>query len=118
MAKVIPFPQTPKKMTQLVDEILDSRLTHRDPEVLQCLKKELKGLVEQYFTGEEFAATLILPADLNSVQFQTIEQNFQKIFQEHNEQMIRKTNALFLDLCLTRMTVCELQQQNKPSQDN
>lgn len=111
MAKIIPFPQAPKKLSQIVDDILDTRLSHRDPAVLRCLKKELRGLVEKFFTSEEFAATLVLPPDLSEEQFRMIEKNFRQIFQDHNDKLVRRTNALFLELCLSRMTICELEQQ-------
>ncbi len=114
MAKVIPFPQTPKKVSQIVAEILDNRLTHRNPQVLHCLKRELKGLVKKHFSDEVFAATLTLPADLSDEQFRSIE----RAFQQHNDQLVCRTNALFLDLCLSRMTICELQYQTPPTQED
>ena len=117
MAKIIPFPQAAKKVSQIVAEILETQLTHRNPQVLHCLKKELKGLVEKHFGDEEFAATLNLPADLSEEQFNRIERDFQQIFQLHNDQLVCRTNALFLDLCLSRMAICELKYQNPPPQE-
>lgn len=118
MAKIIPFPQAPKNLSQIVEDILDTRLAHRDPAVLRCLKKELRRLVEKFFTSEEFAATLVLPPDLSEEQFRMIEKNFQQVFQAHNDQLVRRTNALFLELCLSRMTICELEQQNPPPREH
>ncbi len=112
MAKIIPFPNAPKKMSQIVDEILESRMTHRNPAVLRCLKKELKILVEKHFNGEKFSATLVLPPDLSDGQFRSIEHNFQALFKKHNQQMLKRTNALFLDLCMSRMAFCELENQH------
>jgi len=111
MAKIIPFPQATKSIEQIVAEILETRLRHKNPQVLRCLKRELQDLVERFFAADEFSATLVLPADLSSDQFQLIEQNLQAIFQQHNDQLVRRTNALFLELCLSRMTICELEQQ-------
>jgi hypothetical protein len=115
MAKIIPFPSASKDVSQIVEEILATRLTHRNPQVICCLQKELNGLVERFFSGEEFAATLLLPPGLTTEQFQTIERNLQKVFRQHNDQLVRRTNALFLELCLSRITICELEQQNPSS---
>ena len=118
MAKVIPFPQATKNVAEIVEEILETRLTHKNPQVLRCLKRELQGLVERFFVTEEFSATMVLPADLSAEQFETIEQNLQAIFQQHNDQLVRRTNALFLELCLSRMTICELEQYKAAPQKN
>lgn len=117
MAKIIPFPQATKSVEQIVAKILETRLTHKNPLVLRCLKRELQDLVERFFSADEFSATLVLPADLNAEQFQSIEQNLQTIFQQHNDQLIRRTNALFFELCLSRMTICELEQQNSSERE-
>jgi septum formation topological specificity factor MinE len=111
-AKIIQFPRSRERVSKLVDEILETRLTHSNPDVLLCLREELKELIEKYFPSEEFTATLILPGDLTEAQFKTIEENFQAVFQEHNDRMIRRANALFFDLCLSRMAICEL--RHKP----
>jgi len=118
MAKIIPFPQATKNVSQIVEEILETRLTHNNPQVLRCLKRELQSLVERFFVTDEFSATLVLPADLNAEQFQLIERNLQEIFQQHNDQLVRRTNALFLELCLSRMTICELEQQQAAPREN
>ena len=111
MAKIIPFPETRKHASSLVDDIIDLRMGHKHPAVLDCLKKEMKNLVLKYFNNEEISASLILPADLTEDQFQMIEQSFKKTFQEHNNRMVNRANDLFLDLCLSRMTICELRHQ-------
>jgi hypothetical protein len=116
MAKIIPFPQASETVSKIVDEILETKLNHRNPQVLRCLKKELQGLVTRFFVAEEFSATLILPPDLSDEQFHTIERNMQRIFQQHNDQLVSRTNALFLELCLSRMAICELKQQNSVPQ--
>ena len=110
-AKIIQFPRSGERVSKLVDEILETRLTHRNPDVLRCLRVELKDLIEKYFPSEEFTATLVLPGDLTEDQFQTIEKNFHSVFQEHNDRMIRRANELFFDLCLSRMAICELRHQ-------
>lgn len=117
MGKVIQFPQPKKRVAQLVDDILESRLRHRNPEVLNCLRQEMKQLVERYFSGEDFTATLLLPADLTDEQFKSIEKNFQQTFEEHNDRMIRRANAMFLDLCMSRMSICELKYGDPPKTD-
>ncbi len=109
MAKVIQFPRSTRRISQLVDEIIETRLSHSSPQVLNCLKRELRGLVEKYYNGEEFASTLVLPAGLSDSQFKTIEQSFQRVFLEHNERFTQRSNAMFLDLCLAKMKVCELE---------
>ncbi len=110
-AKVIQFPNANERIAQMIDEIVDAKLTHDNPQVLDCLKVEMKTLVEKYFTGEDVPATLVLPPDLSDEQFNMIEKNFIQIFQQHNEQMLRQTNAMFLDLCLAKLNICELKHQ-------
>jgi len=118
-AKIIQFPRSNERVSQLVDEILETRLSHSDPDVLRCLRGELKTLIEKYFPGEEFSATLALPNDLSEAQFKAIEENFRSVFQDHSDRMIRRVNSLFFDLCLSRMTICELRHQKpETSQDN
>ena len=107
MGKVIQFPQPKKRVSELVDDIIENRMLHRDPEVLDCLKGEMKRLVERYFSGDEFTATLLLPPDLTDEQFQTIEKNFRQTFHEHNDRMLQRANAMFLELCMARMAICE-----------
>jgi len=79
-AKIIQFPRSRERVAKLVDEILETRLTHRNPEVLLCLRRELKELIEKYFPSEEFTATLVLPGDLTETQFKTTEENFHRVF--------------------------------------
>ena len=110
-AKIIQFPRSRERVSKLVDEILETRLTHSNPDVLRCLRNELKELIEKYFPAEDFTATLILPGDLTEEQFKFIEKNFHSVFQEHNDRMIRRANSLFFDLCLSRMAICELRHQ-------
>lgn len=111
MAKIIPFPQVNNQTWQMVDDIIDVRMKHKHPAVLECLKKEMKGLVAKYFSKNEVSASLILPADLTEEQFKLIEQNVQKVIQEQNNRAAKRANELFLDLCLSRMTICELRHQ-------
>ena len=107
-AKVIQFPKSKTRASQLVDEVIESKLPHKDPETLRCLKVEMKKLVDKYFDEREMEATLMLPPDLTEAQFLFIKQSFEEVFNEHSERMIRRANALFLDLCLAKMEVCEL----------
>ena len=107
-AKVIQFPKTKNRATQLVDEVIEKKLSHKDPEILSCLKVEMKKLVEKYFDEREMEATLMLPPDLTEEQFLFIKQSFETVFNEHSDRMIRRANSLFLDLCLAKMEVCEL----------
>jgi hypothetical protein len=117
-AKIIQFPRSRERVSKLVDEILETRLTHHNPAVLRCLRQELKELVEKYFPAEDFSATLILPGDLTEAQFKIIEENFHSLFQEHNDRMIRRANALFFDLCLSRMAICELRQGSEKTEED
>jgi septum formation topological specificity factor MinE len=111
MAKIIPFPKVQKQATQLVDEIIANRLPHKHPAVLQCLKSEMIQLVKKYYPGEEVALSLTLPRDLTQEQFDLIEQSLKDMIEDHNQRTSQRTNQLFLDLCLSRMTICELRHQ-------
>ncbi len=41
-AKVIQFPNANERIAQMIDEIVDAKLTHDNPQVLDCLKVEMK----------------------------------------------------------------------------
>ncbi len=112
-AKVIQFPKSKHRATRMVDEVIESKLSHKDPQTLACLKVEMKKLVDKYFDERELEATLMLPPDLTEEQFLFIKQSFEQVFNEHSERLIRRANALFLDLCLAKMEVCELRIQDE-----
>ncbi len=107
-AKVIPISGKKKPIEQIIAEAVDRNLSHKNPQVLTCLKKEIAVLLEKHFSVEPPEMTLALPPDLNEDQFHTIRENFRNIFSEHNEQMIQRSNSIFLDLYLSRLEVCEL----------
>jgi len=108
MAKIIPFPNVRKQASEMIEEIISTRMPHKHPDVLKCLKTEMTELVQTYFGGEELAFSLVLPRDLNDEQFTLIEQGIKDTISDHNQQMNMRINQLFLDLCLSRMTICEL----------
>ena len=114
MAKIIPFPQVRKHASQMVDEIIDVRMGHKHPAVLKCLKQEMRTLLKKYFTHHEMSLSLNLPSDLSEAQFQHIELSMQNIVRGYNEHTARRANDLFLELCLSRMTICELRHQLHP----
>ncbi len=116
MAKVIPFPNTKKQTRDMVEEIISQRMSHKHPEVLRCLKVEMTELVSRYFPGEELALSLELPRDLNDEQFSLIEQGIQRTISDHNRHMNKRVNQLFLDLCLSRMAICELRHELQKNQ--
>jgi hypothetical protein len=111
MAKIIPFPNIQKQTSEMVEEIISTRMPHKHPDILRCLKIEMTDLVKKYFTGEELSVSIELPRDLSDEQFSFIEQGIQKTIGDHNQQMNKRTNQLFLDLCMSRMTICELRHQ-------
>ncbi len=107
-AKVIPIGHKKKQIEQIIAEAVDRNLSHKSPQVLTCLKKEIALLLEKHFTSDPPELALSLPSDLNEAQFQTIRDNFRQVFSEHNERMIQRSNSIFLDLYLSRLEVCEL----------
>ncbi len=107
-AKVIPFTSKKKQLRRIIEHAVDHNLSHKNPQVLQCLKQEIEVLLEKHFNGEAPEMTLKLPADLREDQFQSIRRNFKELFNEHNERMIRRSNSIFMDLYLSRLEVCEL----------
>lgn len=111
MAKIIPFPQTHNQAARLVDNIIETRMGHKHPAVVKCLKQEIKVLLKKYYSHQETATSLILPADLTEKQFSLVEQSMQKLFLEQNQLSTSRASDLFLDLCLSRMTICELRHQ-------
>jgi len=116
MAKVIPFPNLNKQTSDMVEEIITTRMPHKHPAILKCLKIEMTELVKKYFNNEELALTLELPRDLNEEQFSLIEKGIQQTFQDHSQQMSKRSNQLFLDLCMSRMAICELRYQLEEDQ--
>ncbi len=111
MAKIIPFPNSRKLAGEMVEEIIATRLSHQPPEIRQCLKTEMTGLIQKYFSSPELALSLILPSDLNEKQFLQIEQGIRDAITTHHQQMNQRANQLFFELCLSRMTICELRHQ-------
>ena len=111
MAKVIPFPNLHKQTSDMVEEIILAKMPHKHPEVVKCLKFEMTELVKKYFTGQELSLSLELPRNLSDEQFNTVEEGVKKAIAEHNRWMNSRTNQLFLELCMSRMTICELRHQ-------
>jgi len=111
MAKIIPFPDHGKQTRDMLEQIISTRMPHKHPDVLRCLKIEMTELVKKYFTGEELALSVELPRDLSDEQFDFIEQGIKQAIGEHNRQLNKRTNQLFLDLCMARMMICELRHQ-------
>lgn len=111
MAKIIPFPNTRKQTSEMVEEIISARMPHKHPAIQKCLKTEMTELLKKYFTGEELSISLVLPRDLSEDQFDKIEQGIKETIGDHNQQMNHRVNQLFLDLCLSRMAICELRHQ-------
>ena len=111
-AKVIPFNGQKKDIGQIVEEAVDNNLSHMNPQVLSCLKKEVTKLVEKHFSGDPPEMTILLPSDLTEDQYLAIRKNFNLAFSEHNERMVQRSNAIFLDLYLSRLEFCELKYSN------
>lgn len=107
-AKVIPLNNRKKEIRKLIDQTVDANLSHKNPQVLSCLKSEIETLVDKHFSGTAPEIVLPLPRDLTDVQFRQIKGNLQRAFTDHNERMVRHSNAIFLDLYLSRLEVCEL----------
>ncbi len=106
--KVIQFPGTKTWNLKKIEEIIEKTLTHEKPEVLEELKFEIKALVEKYYEDREVVLRLALPEGLNAEQVQEIEVNFNRIFQEYHDNLVKQTHAIFLDLCLAKLEICEL----------
>ena len=111
MAKVIPFPKVRKQASQMVEQIINERMPHKPPEVLDCLKMEMTELVKKYFSDQDLALSLVLPNDLSEEQFNMIEKGIQETIGDHNQRMNNRANQLFFELCISRMAICELRYQ-------
>lgn len=107
-AKVIPLTGKKKELRQIIEEAVESNLSHKNPQVLHCLKEEIEKLLKKHFAQDAPEMTLTLPSDLTEDQFQAIRVNFKQVFSEHNKRMIQRSNSIFLDLYLSRLEVCEL----------
>ena len=111
MAKVIPFPNVHKQASEMVEDILTSRMPDQPPEIRHCLKIEMTKLVKKYFSEPEHALSVVLPRDLNDEQFSMIEQGIRKTIDDHSRHMRNRSNQLFFDLCMSQMAICELRYQ-------
>ena len=107
-AKIIPLEKEKKSIKDLVNDAVETNLSHLSPQVLSCLKTEVETLLEKHFTAQPPEMTVKLPSDLTTEQFQMIRDNFNVAFNEHNERMIQRSNSIFLDLYLSRLEYCEL----------
>lgn len=107
-AKIIPLEKEKKSIRKLVSDAFETNLSHLNPQVLHCLKKEVEKLLEKHFTGDPPEMTIKLPPDLTEEQFLQIKTNFNEAFHNHNEQAIQRTNSIFLDLYHSRLEYCEL----------
>ncbi len=111
--KVIQFPGGKTWNLKKIEELIEQKLTHGDPEVLQELKEEIKTLIHRYYDDKEVVLRLPIPEGLTPEQIQAIEENFNKIFQQHHENLVKQTHAIFLDLCLSKLEICELRHSLK-----
>lgn len=116
MAKIIPFPNLHKQASDMVDEIISARMPHKHPDIQKCLRTEITELVKKYFSGEDLGLSLVLPQDLSEQQFSQIEQGIKETINDHNRKMSSRANQLFLDLCLSRMAICELRHKLQKDQ--
>jgi hypothetical protein len=112
-AKVIQFPGAKSWNLQKIDTLIEERLVHGNPEVLRELKLELKALVAKYYDDQEVVLRLPLPEGLSAAQVQEIEEQFHQVFQAYHEGLVKQTHAIFLDLCLAKLEICELRQALK-----
>lgn len=105
---VIQFPGAKSWNLKKIEEIINAKLTHENPDVLNELKAELKTVISKYYEEKDFEVRLQLPSGLTESQIQELEENFQNVFTEHHGALIKKAQAIFLDLCLAKLEVCEL----------
>jgi phosphoribosyl-ATP pyrophosphohydrolase len=115
-AKIIPLTEKKKSLEKIIEEAIDQNLSHKNPRVLTCLKKEVADLLKKHLVTEPPEFTLSLPDDLSEAQLKTIKENFRQLFSEHNERMIQRSNSIFLDLYLSRLEVCELRYGDRQQQ--
>ncbi len=106
--KVIQFPGIRSWNIKKIEELIDSKLTHDNPKVLNCLKEEIKNLVLKYYDDKEIVFKIPLPVGLTGEQARTIEESFHHAFTEYHEELRKQTHAIFLDLCLSKLENCEL----------
>lgn len=111
-AKIIPLAQQQKtQIRTLVDNILNDNPPHPDPDVVACVKTELEKILEKYFIDDAPEFTLTLPDNLTHEQFVTIKSSVNRIFSVHNEQQIKRSNAIFRDLYLSKLEICALRKK-------
>ncbi len=116
--KVIQFPGIRSWNIKKIEELIDAKLSHDNPQVLSCLKEEVKGLVQKYYDEKEIVFQIPLPAGLTEEQARTIEESFHQAFTDYHEELRRQAHAIFLDLCLSKLENCELKYSSakKPDQ--
>lgn len=107
-AKVIPIADKQKSLDQIIDEAMQRKPAHDHPRVQACLKREVAALVKKHYSHTPVDIALQLPTDLSPEQSSTIRDDVTRVFHEHNERMIQRSNAIFLDLYLAKLELCEL----------
>ncbi len=93
--KVIQFPGIRSWNIKKIEELIDSKLTHDNPKVLNCLKEEIKNLVLKYYDDKEIVFKIPLPVGLTGEQARTIEESFHHAFTEYHEELRKQTHAIF-----------------------
>lgn len=111
--KVIPIKQQKQRISAVVEEALKKNPPDQCPEVINCLKTELEIIIEKYFIDEMPDVSLVLPSDLSREQFINIRDNIQQMFYKYNEQMVARSNAIFHDLYLSKLEICQLKYRHK-----
>ncbi len=106
-AKVIPL-RPRKDIREIVDAAFKEHLRHLKPEVSNCLRSELEVLLHKHFDHETPELTLTLPQDLSENQFESIRHNFRNVLEAYNDLVTERANALFRDLYLARLEICQL----------
>jgi hypothetical protein len=107
-AKVIPLTPHKDRIKAVVNETLSQHPPHDCPEVVACLKTELEKILEKYFIDDTPELSLVLPDDLSREQFVKIRDNIHQLFHAHNERMVERSNAIFRDLYLSKLEICQL----------
>jgi len=108
-AKIIPLNKKKKPLKQLIEEAISSNHNNLSPQVLKCLKHEVEKILTRHYADCDIPeVTIQLPSDLSTDQFMAIHQSINDAFVQHNEMMIERANAIFLDLYHSRLEYCEL----------
>lgn len=111
-ATILEFPSAAVNKNRRIDDIVDEKLQHPDPDVLALWRTRVKAIFKNY-EQQPFSFTVQVPEDINDDQLEQITLSIETTLGEYqkaiNEQKYEMLNAL----CLLECRICEYELENE-----